>query len=60
MPSFKDKIATDDVWKLVAFVKSLSSSTPPDTWSARQDHMAAANPRREAPGRYPAGPQGPR
>jgi cytochrome c oxidase cbb3-type subunit III len=49
MPAFGRRAAPDDIWKLVAFVRSLSELTPADTWSARNDDMAAANPRRAAP-----------
>lgn len=46
MPSFGGLIATDDVWKLVAFVRSMARLTPRDTWPARPDDMSGANPQR--------------
>lgn len=52
MPSFGGLIATDDVWKLVAFVRSMARLTPMDTWPARPDDMSGANPQRRA-GRPP-------
>jgi cytochrome c oxidase cbb3-type subunit 3 len=44
MPSFRNRISTDDTWKLVAYVRSMSKRTPSDTWSGRGDVMQEANP----------------
>ena len=44
MPSFRGKIAGNDVWKLVAFVRSLGGLTGIDVPSARGDHMRATPP----------------
>ena len=39
MPSFRGKIPEDQVWRLVAYVQSLSGNVPKDAASGRQDHM---------------------
>ncbi len=44
MPSFKGRISAADTWKLVAYVRSMSERTPPDTWPGRVDVMQEANP----------------
>lgn len=44
MPSFRGKIAGNDVWKLVAFVRALGALTRIDVPSARGDHMRATPP----------------
>jgi cytochrome c oxidase cbb3-type subunit 3 len=44
MPSFRGRISTDDTWKIVAYVRSMSEHTPIDTWSGRGDVMEEANP----------------
>lgn len=41
MPSFRGKIAHRDVWKLVAYVRSMSGLVPDDAASARDDHLHA-------------------
>lgn len=43
MPSFRGRISTADTWKLVAYVRSMSELTPPDTWPGRADVMQEAN-----------------
>jgi len=48
MPSFRGKIDSAHLWQLVAYVRSMSGLTPPDTWSARKDQMAETRPHREA------------
>lgn len=47
MPSWSGKIATPQIWQIVAFVRSLSGLTPRDTWPARADHMQQTKPERE-------------
>ena len=42
MPSFSGRIASSDLWKLVAYVRSLGGLTPFDTWASRSDHMEEA------------------
>lgn len=44
MPSFRGRISAADTWKLVAYVRSMSELTPPDTWPGRVDVMQEANP----------------
>ena len=45
MPSFAGRVNPDDVWKLVAFVRTLAGMTPRDVWPARADASDDANPR---------------
>jgi len=40
MPSFRDRVHPADVWKLVAYVRTLGRLTPKDVWPARGDEMA--------------------
>jgi cytochrome c oxidase cbb3-type subunit 3 len=40
MPSFRDRVHPTDVWKLVAYVRTLGRLTPKDVWPARGDEMA--------------------
>ena len=47
MPAFHGRISNGDTWKLVAYVRSLSELTPPDTWVGRVDVMQDANPEPE-------------
>jgi cytochrome c oxidase cbb3-type subunit III len=42
MPSFSGRIASSDLWKLVAYVRSLGGLTPFDTWTSRADAMEEA------------------
>jgi cytochrome c oxidase cbb3-type subunit 3 len=44
MPSFGGKIGTSEVWRLVAYVRTLGKLTPRDTWPARQDDISEASP----------------
>jgi cytochrome c oxidase cbb3-type subunit 3 len=44
MPSFGGKIPEAEVWKLVAYVRSLSGLTPKAAASNRSDHMEAKKP----------------
>jgi cytochrome c oxidase cbb3-type subunit 3 len=39
MPSFRGKIPDDQIWQLVAYVRSLSGLVPPDAAPGRSDHM---------------------
>ena len=39
MPSYKDKLTPQQVWQLVAYVRSLSGLTPKGARPARLDHM---------------------
>ena len=44
MPSFRGRIPDSEVWKLVAYVRSMSGLTPKDARPGRPDHMAAVPP----------------
>jgi cytochrome c oxidase cbb3-type subunit III len=39
MPAFGSKLPDSEIWKLVAYVRSLSHLTPLDTWPVRSDHL---------------------
>jgi cytochrome c oxidase cbb3-type subunit 3 len=39
MPSFRGKLTDDQVWELVAYVRSLSGLTRRDAMPSRDDHM---------------------
>lgn len=39
MPSWKYKLTTDQIWQLVAYVRSLSGMTPKSPRPGREDHM---------------------
>jgi len=47
MPSFRSRLPATDIWKLVAYVRTLGALTPKDVWSARADEMAETQ--RESP-----------
>jgi cytochrome c oxidase cbb3-type subunit 3 len=52
MPSFRGRIDNAQLWRIVAYVRSLSGLTPKDTWPARTDHMQETKPERSpAPNR---------
>jgi cytochrome c oxidase cbb3-type subunit 3 len=51
MPAYGDRLNDDQIWKLVAFVKSLGGHAPAAAAAARDDHMAVA------PGPARVGPQ---
>jgi cytochrome c oxidase cbb3-type subunit III len=40
MPSFRGKVPDAEVWKLVAYVQSLSGNVPKDAAPGRSDHMS--------------------
>ena len=44
MPSFRDKLAPQQVWQLVAYVRSLSGQAPSSAAPVRDDHMAVRPP----------------
>jgi cytochrome c oxidase cbb3-type subunit 3 len=48
MPSFRGKIDNAHLWQLVAYIRSMSGLTPPDTWMTRKDQMQETRPEREA------------
>jgi cytochrome c oxidase cbb3-type subunit 3 len=39
MPAFRRKLTTDQVWQLVAYVRSMSGLLPKDVASGRNDDM---------------------
>jgi cytochrome c oxidase cbb3-type subunit 3 len=39
MPSFRGRIGNQQVWQIVAYVRSLSGLTPMDARTTRYDHM---------------------
>jgi cytochrome c oxidase cbb3-type subunit 3 len=41
MPSFRGKLTDEQVWELVAYVRSLSTLTRRDAMTSRDDHMMA-------------------
>ena len=44
MPSFKGRIPDSEVWKIIAYVRSMSGLTPKDARPGRNDHMASTQP----------------
>jgi len=44
MPAFGGKLANDQVWRLVAYVRSLSGLVHQDAASGRSDHMQVKKP----------------
>jgi len=44
MPSFRGKIPEDQVWQLVAYVRSMSGLVRPDAAPGRSDHMQSTGP----------------
>src|SRR5436305_10111779 len=49
MPSFRGKISNDQLWEIVAYVRSLSGLTNQWAANARDDHMKGAPPPNSAP-----------
>ena len=48
MPAFGGRISDDDIWKLVAYVRSMSAlDVPQDVRGGRDDHMQYQNPEQE-------------
>jgi cytochrome c oxidase cbb3-type subunit III len=48
MPSFRGRIQEDQVWQLVAYVRSMSGLMPSDAAPGRSDSMAAKDPESRA------------
>jgi cytochrome c oxidase cbb3-type subunit III len=44
MPAFRNKIADQQVWQLVAYVQSMSGQAPIDVLPSRSDHMRYSTP----------------
>ena len=49
MPSFRGKLTDDQVWKLAAYVRSLSGQQSKDVVSSRSDEMSTSTPQTLAP-----------
>jgi cytochrome c oxidase cbb3-type subunit 3 len=48
MPAFGSRIGNDDIWKLVAYVRSMSAlNVPQDVRGGRDEHMQTQNPEQE-------------
>jgi len=58
MPSFRGKIPDQQVWEIVAYVRSLSGLLPKDVAPARSDEMLTGNPPSSTPREQPHGPEG--
>jgi cytochrome c oxidase cbb3-type subunit 3 len=58
MPSFRGKIPDQQVWEIVAFVRSLSGQLPKDVAPGRSDEMYAHKPPSSTPKEQPNGPEG--
>jgi cytochrome c oxidase cbb3-type subunit 3 len=58
MPSFRGKIPDQQVWEIVAFVRSLSGQLPKDIAPARSDHMNGPKPPENTKKLTPQGPEG--
>jgi cytochrome c oxidase cbb3-type subunit III len=54
MPSFRDKIGSQEIWELVAYVRSLSGLLPKDISGGRDDHMSAKPSEQSMPSQKPA------
>ncbi len=48
MPSWRDKLTSDQIWKLAAYVRSLSGQPSKDAVSARSDEMSNTPPATQA------------
>src|SRR5581483_11928376 len=53
MPSFRGKIPDDQVWKLVAYVRSLSGQTSKTAATGRNDEMRTKPPENSTPTEKP-------
>jgi cytochrome c oxidase cbb3-type subunit 3 len=53
MPSFRGKVPDDQVWKLVAYVRSLSGQVSANAASGREDHMRTKPPESSMPDQRP-------
>jgi cytochrome c oxidase cbb3-type subunit III len=49
MPSWRGKLTEDQIWKLAAYVRSLSGQPSKDTVSSRADSMSGASPQTMTP-----------
>jgi cytochrome c oxidase cbb3-type subunit III len=53
MPSFRGRIPDNQVWELVAYVRSLSGQASPNAAPGREDHMSAQPPPNSMPKEKP-------
>src|SRR5439155_5182647 len=53
MPSFRGKVPDQQIWELVAYVRSLSGLAPKDAAPGRGDHMNGKPPENATPRRTP-------
>jgi cytochrome c oxidase cbb3-type subunit 3 len=53
MPSFRGRIPDSEVWKIVAYVRSLAALTPRDARPSRSDDMMSGKPPSRAPTNTP-------
>ena len=60
MPAFGNRLNTQQVWQLVAYVRSLSAQTPKWARSGRDDHMAVKVSEQQTPKLKPRVSQGAR
>lgn len=58
MPSFGGKITDDQVWKLVAYVRSLSGLVPKNAAPGRNDEMKTKSPENSTPTKPPTNSPG--
>ncbi len=49
MPSFRGKIPDQQIWELVAYIRSMSGLAPKDAAPSRSDHMAGKPPENATP-----------
>jgi cytochrome c oxidase cbb3-type subunit III len=53
MPSFQGRIPNQQIWQIVAYVRSLSGLTPKDARGSRDDHMYVKPPEMNMPHQQP-------
>jgi cytochrome c oxidase cbb3-type subunit III len=53
MPSFRGKIPEEQIWEIVAYVRSLSGQLPKDVSPGREDHMYSERPPASTPKEHP-------
>ena len=44
MPSYRGRMGNSEVWKLVAYVRTLGGLTRKDAWSPRNEHLGESTP----------------
>jgi cytochrome c oxidase cbb3-type subunit III len=53
MPSFRGKIPEQQLWEIVAYVRSMSGQLPKDVSPGREDHMYSKRPEASTPKEHP-------